>query len=101
MRSDEHIKVVYYEKDARKVFPNFKGGKNIITRQYKVSLVIEHRRMRDLVAKVSAFFQKKHWIQISGQGVYPYTDAMHEQHPEVEAMLSKGHKYDIVTNALD
>ena len=108
MCSDEHIKVVYYEKDARKVFPTtrFKGGITILLRDSTKSLgpIGEFRaskEMRDLVAKVSAFSEETLDTIISGQGVYLYTDAMHEQHPEVAGMLSKGHKYDIVTNALD
>ena len=88
MRSDEHIKVVYYEKDARKVFPTtgFKGGITILLRDSTKNLgpIGEFRASKGdarFGGKSLHFSEETLDTEISGQGVYLYTDAMHEQHP--------------------
>lgn len=108
MLEDEHLKIEYFEQDSSKVF----GNTNIIG-----GVVVTYRDsdmlfgaigtftafpelngiLRKVLKKQSESFSKI----IFGQNIYQYTDKLHEDYPNAEGLLSKGHKYDVTSNAFD
>ena len=105
MLNDEHLKVVKYIANGRSVFPNtdIKGGIAITLHSMKqvfkpIKVFIVFDELRSIFDKV----QDKNETPIStamyGTSSYRFTDAMHADYPQVEGMLSAGHKYDLASN---
>ena len=110
MLNDEHLKILHYEPSSKKVFRNtdIKGG-----------IVITYRDKKKCFGKIGLFtsFQELNEIYkkvvdknpdcpcmcniIYAAESYHFTEVMHKEHPNVECMLSKGHKYDLKSNVLD
>lgn len=108
MLEDEHLKVLYYEVDSAKVFPNtdIKGGIAVTYYDKNMNFEVigpfipftELRSIRNKVAKLGENSLKE--IMYISES-YKFTDELHIDYPEAEKMLSKGHKFDVRTNALD
>lgn len=105
MLSDKHLKVVHYEEDGSKIFPNtdIKGGIAITyrdtTQDYgAIGTFIIYEEIKQILKKV-----KKHDFSPFSELVFApeshqFTNDLHEDFKNAKNFLSKGHKYDVMTN---
>lgn len=109
MLNDPHFKVLYYEKDAGRIFSNteIKGGVAITYYDNRkefgtIGTFSEYTEMNDIREKIEKYvgFVSFASIVISRTS-YRLTDKMHADHPEAIGQLSKGHAYDMSTNILE
>jgi len=119
MLEDPHFKVLKYEEDATKVFPNtdIKGGIAVTyhdeTKDYgAIRVFTKYDELNSILRKVTkqSGFKSMDEIVVT-RTAYRLTDKMHDDHPEARykedengnniGMLSKGHDYDMSTNIFD
>lgn len=108
MLDDEHLKVEYYEQDAARVFSNnlFEGGVAITYRDANVNfgaigIFTAFSELNGIIEKVVETNSESFSNIVFGQNIYQYTDKLHEDYPNAESLLSKGHKYDVTSNAFE
>lgn len=108
MLNDEHLKVLYYKPNSSEVFANtdIKGGVAITYRDSKQNFgAIEHfivfDELRGIANKVNATAHQSLNSIIYASESYRFTDLMHKENPNIEGLLSKGHKYDFKTSVLE
>ena len=108
MLNDEHFKVIRYCQDSKEVFSgvDIKGGVAIHYRDKekdfgKIGTYTVYSELNSILAKVKNK-EKNYLIDIvfSAES-YRFTEVMYEDFPEIESMLSKGHKWDIASNTFD
>lgn len=109
MLNDEHFKVLHYEDDASKIFPNtdIKGGVAISYHDNKydfgaIEVFTKHFELNDILHKIVEYneFHSLSDIVVT-RTAYRLTDVMHKDHPEAISQLSKGHAYDMSTNIFE
>lgn len=107
MLTDKHIKVMYYEQNSAKVFPNtdIKGGVAVVYRDEnkdfgEIGVFTSYDELNSIIQKVVPLTNGTLNSIITGQGIYRFTQKAHEDHPEVSAILPKSHQYDISTGVL-
>ena len=106
MLHDEHFKVLLYEPNSSKIFPNtdIKGGVSITyydsSRQYKpIETFTSFPELNSILGKVKPLFDVPLSSMISGRGVYRLSDKALREHPEIIKIQSKGHQYDVGAGA--
>ena len=107
MLNDDHLKVVYYEKNSELVFPNtdIKGGIAVTYRDASktfgaIGTFNKHTEMDEVIKKVEKSvlgFEPFSKLVFAPES-YKFTPKLHEENPHVKEILSKGHEYDITTN---
>lgn len=107
MLEDPHLKVLWYEQDAAKVFPNtaITGGVAVTYHDDELADVplevfspyLELNEIRKKTVSSSGFRSFKEIV--SGRTPYLFTDKMHTDNPTAIEKLSKGHRYDVSSNA--
>lgn len=107
MLNDEHFKILKYESNSKNIFSNtdIKGGVVIsyrdATKNYgAIGMFTSFKELNSILKKVSAHSNVSLSTIIYASESYKFTEYMHEQIPEAESMLSKGHKYDFKTSVL-
>ena len=107
MLEDPHLTVEYYEPDSSKVFPgpSITGGIVITYRDETkdfgaIKNFVVYDELQSIVEKVENLESPSLASIIFASESYKFTDEMHRDHPEVAALLSKGHKYDLKTSVL-
>ena len=102
MLNDEHLKIHDYQADSKKVFRgvDIKGGVAITyhddTRTYDpIGVFVAAPELRGALAKVMETNPRSLTDIIVSQTRYKLSDALYQEHPEIEEMISKGHKYDV------
>lgn len=107
MLSDCHLKILYEEPDSQIVFPNtqIKGGVVVTLRDETVTygaigLHVEFAEMNTIFGKVKSVSDA--WMPEIGssQNSFKLTNALYVDHPELEGVMSKGHRLDLKSNAL-
>ena len=120
MLNDPHFKVLKYEEDGAKVFPNtdIKGGVAITYRDSKkdfgaIEIFIANPELNGILHKV---LDTEGFSPISDDVYapesYKFTDNLYKEHPEIRNMtfmykgkegplISKGHDYDLTSNIFD
>lgn len=109
MLADPNLSVLYYEPNSVKVFPNtdIKGGVAITyhdcSKDYgAIGHFTPYNELNSIWNKVK---HSKDFVSlceiIITSFAYHYTDKLHEDYPEAASLLSKGHAYDIKSNAFD
>ena len=108
MLNDEHLKVIYYEQDSSKVFPNvgIAGGIVILYRNKDINFgAIQSFTSFEELNRISQLVGTKRepvlTSIISGRGIYRLTQKLHKDYPQIKEMQSKGHQNDIGTGAFD
>lgn len=108
MLSDEHFCVLEYEADCKKYFPNqdIKGGIAITYHDNNktfgaIGQFIVYEELRSIVSKVVKHNESSLSEIIYASESYKFNDTMHQEHPNAEALLSKGHKYDFKTSVME
>lgn len=103
MLNDPHFKVVQYESDSSKIFPNtdIKGGIIISYRDKhkdfgKIELFTPYSHLNTIIKKVlnASTFHSFSNIIITAYA-YRLTEKLHKDYPEAISQLSKGHAYDM------
>jgi len=108
MLNDPHFKVLFYEENGKKIFPNneIKGGIAITYRDEKkdfgaVGIFTQFSELNSILHKVHTDdFVSLSTIVIT-RTAYRLTDKMHEDHPEAINQLSAGHAHDMSTNIFE
>lgn len=109
MLTDPHLKVISYESDSNKVFPNtdIKGGVAVTYRDSTKNFGIidsftPYEELNSILHRVknNTSFRSIQDIVVTSFA-YHYTDKLHEDFPDAALRLSKGHAYDIKSNAFD
>ena len=107
MLSDCHLKILYEEQDSQNVFPNtqIKGGVVVTLRDETmtygaIGLHVEFVEMNRILRKVKS--ASNAWMSEIGssQNSFKLTNALYVDHPELEGVMSKGHRLDLKSNAL-
>lgn len=109
MLGDEHFKIMEYEADSSRIFPNtdIKGGIVISyhdeTKKYgAIEIFTKYKELNTILHKV---IQDIAFISFSNivitRTAYRLTYKMHEEHPEALSQLSSGHAYDMSTNIFE
>ena len=105
MLKDEHLKVTFYEPDNSKVFPET-GAKGGIVITYhdrnqnygKIGTFTAYPELNSILHKVVT----ENFISIASlvfaPESYKLSKKIHQEHPEINERLSKGHAYDVTTN---
>lgn len=104
MLKDKHLKVAYYEQNSTKIFSNtdIKGGIAIIYRNENrnfggIGTFTSFEELNSIIKKVVPLTTRTLDSIITGQGIYRFTQTMHNEHPEVSSILPASHQYDIST----
>lgn len=108
MLNDKHFKILFYESNAKSVFPNttFTGGIAITYRDEKndfepITVFSPFEELNSIKNKVLKSDFKSISELISGRTPFLYTDDLHKDFPDIEAKLSDGHKYDVSSNSFE
>ncbi len=106
MLEDEHLKVVYFEQNSSKVFKNTSiiGGVVVTYRDSDtifgaIGTFTAFPELNGILRKIVKTNSESFSKIVFGQNIYQYTDKLHEDYPNAEILLSKGHKYDVTSNA--
>ncbi|HAQ1542820.1 TPA: hypothetical protein IXF94_002825 [Enterococcus faecium] len=108
MLADENLKVIDYVDDSSKVFPNtdIKGGIAITYRDAQkrigpIGTFTKYPELNTILRKVKMDnFNSIDKIIYSADS-YKFTQALHDDYPDAEARLSKGHAFDVRSNVFD
>lgn len=107
MLNDEHLKVISYMPDSAQVFSgvDIKGGVVITYHDNEqtfgaIRIFTRYKEVNTILPKV---LSEKSFLSISDIIVtsfaYHYTNALYEENPDLRGRASKGHSYDIQSNA--
>ncbi len=106
MLNDNHLKVLYYEPDAEKVFAgkDIKGGIAVTYRDETkdfgaIGIFTAYDELNTILHKVTetSGFSSFSTIVVNAYS-YRFTDKLHKDNPEAIAVLSSGHAYDLKSN---
>ena len=104
MLSDKHIKVQFYEQKSSKVFPNtdIKGGVAILFRDEnqdfgEIGTFTSYDELNSILHKVTNLTDETLDTVITGQGIYRFTQKVHDDIAEVSKILPLSHQFDIST----
>lgn len=109
MLNDPHLKVMKYEEDATKVFPDtdIKGGIAITYHDKNIDfgtigIFTQYKELNSILKKVIPTLTsgKLSDIGVSGYS-YHFTEKMHQDYPEAIKVQSKGHEYDLKSNIIE
>ncbi len=107
MLNDEHFKVLEYENNAKNIFANtdIKGGVAITYRDSNknfgaIGIFTQYKEINSVLPKVirSTNFKSITDIIVTSFA-YHYTKALYDENPQLIGRASKGHDYDIQSNA--
>ena len=105
MLNDEHFKVLHYASDSSTIFGNsveIKGGVAVTywdrnSKYEPIRKFIVSNELTSIDKKVNSLQRHSFSEIVFAPERYKFTEQMHDEHPNVESMLSKGHKYDLKT----
>ena len=120
MLQDEHLKVMKYEEDASKIFPNteIKGGVAITYRDAHkkfgaIGIFTHYAELNSILKKVVSFGGFKSISEIAvTSSAYHFTEDLHIDNPDfkkrttvikgkIQPLLSKGHEYDLKSSIFE
>ena len=108
MLNDKHLKVIFFEQDGSKVFRNTEitGGVCVTYRDKQKNLgpigtFTPYEELNSILKKVTHKEFKSFSSLIYAPESYKLTAKLHDDFPNVESKLSKGHKFDVTTNIFD
>ncbi len=108
MLSDKHFKVLLFEQQSDKFFPQtvITGGVAITLRDTnydfgKIDTFTSFQELNSILKKVINTTDRFLSEIIYSAFGYQFDESIHKEHPELESKLSKGHKNDIFTGIFD
>ncbi len=109
MLNDPHLKVMHYESDATKVFPNtdIKGGVAITyhdeAKDYgAIDTFTSYPELNEIIHKVNNVEQTRPRLNtiIASQGLYRFSEKFFAEHPEIEDVHGAGTGAKIVSSVM-
>lgn len=108
MLNSPHFKVIFYEKNSWEVFPktDIKGGVAVFvydknSKHTPIGTFTEFPILNSILEKVEQS-NPCHLNSIgSSQNSFKFTNKLYIEHPELDGVQSKGHKYDLKSNVLE
>lgn len=108
MLNDPHLKVLFFEQDSSKVFSNtdIRGGVCVTYHDADsnfgaIGVFMPYAELKHILKKVKAKDFKSLGELIYAPESYKLTQKLHDDFPNIEARLSKGHKFTVTTNIFD
>ena len=109
MLEDPHLKVLYFEQDASKVFSNteIKGGVAVTYRDSHknfgaIGTFTVYPELNSILQKVHQHPKFEHLSSIAVTSyAYHFTEKMHMDYPEAVSQLSAGHANDLKSNVFE
>lgn len=109
MLTDKHLKILLYEPDSSKVFPNinFRGGVAVSYRDAgkdygEIEVFTPYKELNGILKKILPIVKEHSLADIAiSRTSYRLTDTMHKENPKAMSCLTKGHPYDMATNIFD
>lgn len=108
MLNDKHFKVIWYESDSTKIFPNvdIKGGVAVTFRDASKDFGVvgdfsPHREVSTILKKVKDNNFESLSSYVFAPESYRLSKRMHTDNKEIINRLSKGHAYDLTTNIFE
>lgn len=109
MLTDKHLKILLYESDSSKVFPNinFRGGVAVSYRDAgkdygEIEVFTPYKELNGILKKILPIVKEHSLADIAiSRTSYRLTDTMHKENPKAMSCLTKGHPYDMATNIFD
>lgn len=106
--SDSHFKVLFYEQDSSKIFPNTEIKAGVVisfhdnTQSFDaIEVFTVYPELNTILKKVKKASEHSLSEQILSRTSYRLTDKMHQDFPNALACLSEGHAYDMSTNIFE
>lgn len=107
MLADRHLSVPYYEPNSDELFPGtgIKGGVAVTYRDASrnigpIGTFGKHPEVTGIVHKLASLgVEPLTKIGITNDRVYRYTQALHDEHPELSALMSAGNQFKIDSKA--
>ena len=107
--NDPHFKVLHYEAASNKLFNGIElmGGIAVTYRDEHenygpIGVFTQFEELNSIKNKVNGFDGFSPISNVATTAyAYHFTDELYEEHPELRGRLSKGHDYDLKTNALE
>ena len=108
MLQDKHLKVLFFEQNSSKVFAgtDIKGG--VAVTYHDVSKTFEPIDTYTIYPELNSVLHKVMKIGLNpfssivyAPESYKFTEKLHQDYPNAESCLSKGHKYDLKSNVFD
>ncbi len=109
MLDDEHLKVLYYEPNAERIFPmtEIKGGVAITIRNAKknygaIGVFTAYPELNSIIRKVEKAEGTKPHLDsiIASQGLYRFSELLFKEHPEVSSLSGIGTGNKIVSSIM-
>lgn len=109
MLNDPHLKVIYFEPDAEKVFPStdIKGGVAITYHHNKkvfgaIGTFTYYSELNTIVHKVNHFLENQKSVGsiIASQGLFRFSEKFFTDNPDATAVIGKGTGNKIVSSAM-
>jgi hypothetical protein len=108
MLKDCHLRVVFYEQNSSRIFPgmSFAGGVAITYRDAHhdfgpIGTFIPHAQLKSTLEKVLSLDFTTIVPLVYAPESYKFSETLHEDYPDVQNRLSRGHMYDVVTNIFE
>lgn len=108
MLQDKHFKILKYKQKSNVVFPStdIKGGIAITYRDVEkdfgpIETFVVFEELNSIMHKVKGKHEASLSDFVYAPESYKLTEKLHEDYPEAESLLSKGHKYDVTTNIME
>lgn len=120
MLSDNHLRVMFFEQNSSKVFPNtdIKGGvavtyRNITESYESIGTFTIYDELNSILHKVPVLDSLNFSSLVYSPESYKLTQCLYDEHPEIKTMtkinkkgrrvslISSGHEFDMTTNVFD
>lgn len=108
MLNSPHFKVIFYTKNSWEVFPktDIKGGVAVFiydknAKNTPIGTFTEFPMLNSILEKVEKFTHQYLNSIGSSQNSFKFSDKLYVDHPNLEGVQSKGHKYDLKSNVLE
>ena len=108
MLNDEHLKVIHYEPDASKIFPNtdIKGGvaitlHNTTVKFGAIGTFSPHKELTSIAQKISAKTVDYLDSIVSSRGMYRFTEKFYSDYPYASENVGNGTGNMIVSNIFE
>ena len=108
MLHDEHFKVLYYEPDGKKIFPetDIKGGVAITIRNAhefygEIGTFTSFDTLNSIIRKIGKKNEKQLKTIIASQGLFRFSEAFFKENSEAISLIGKGTGAKIVSSILE
>ena len=110
MLSDEHLKILFYEPDAEKIFSmtEIKGGVAITYRDDEkkygaIGVFTAFPQLNSVLKKISDFEKNNLRLNsiIASQGLYRFSTQLFDEHPEISIMSGNGTGNKIISSVME